>query len=56
MAGDSLASAQLAAGHEGDTYNPIDPNQLPDRLVSVGFQGVEVKTNDFGWTATATKA
>jgi ubiquinone/menaquinone biosynthesis C-methylase UbiE len=56
VAGDSLASPQLAAGHEGDTYNPVDPDQLPDRLVSVGFRGVEVKTNDFGWTATASKA
>ena len=56
MAGDSLASPQLAAGHEGDTYNPIDPDQLPDRLVSVGFRGVEVKTNEFGWAAMACKA
>ena len=56
VAGDSLASVQLAAGHEGDTYNPIDPDQLPARLVSVGFRGVEVKTNEFGWAATASKA
>jgi hypothetical protein len=56
VAGDSLASAQLAAGHEGDTYNPIDPDQLPDRLESVGFRGAEVKTNEFGWAATASKA
>ncbi len=56
VAGDSLASPELAAHHEGDTYNPIDPDQLPDRLVSVGFRGVQVKTNDFGWVATASKA
>ena len=56
VAGDSLASPELAAHHEGDTYNPIDPDQLRDRLVSIGFRGVEVKTNDFGWAATATKA
>jgi ubiquinone/menaquinone biosynthesis C-methylase UbiE len=56
VAGDSLASPQLAAGHEGDTYNPIDPNQLLDRLVSVGFRGVEVKTNESGWAAMASKA
>jgi SAM-dependent methyltransferase len=56
VAGDSLPSAQHAAGHEGDTYNPIDPKHLPDRLVSVGFQGVEVRTNEFGWAATASKA
>ncbi len=56
VAGDSLASPELAAHHEGDTYHPIDPDQLPDRLVSVGFRGVQVKTNDFGWVATASKA
>jgi ubiquinone/menaquinone biosynthesis C-methylase UbiE len=56
VAGDSLASPELAAHHEGDTYNPIDPDQLRDRLVSVGFRGVEVKTNNFGWAAMASKA
>ena len=56
VAGDSLASPELAAGHEGDTYNPIDPTGLSDRLMSIGFQDVEVKTNDFGWTALACKA
>ena len=56
VAGDSLASPELAAHHEGDTYNPIDPTQLPDRLMSIGFRDVEVKTNDFGWTALACKA
>jgi len=55
VAGDSLASPELAAHHEGDTYNPIDPDQLPDRLISIGFRCVEVKTNDFGWAATANK-
>ena len=56
VAGDSLASPELAAHHEGDTYNPVDPKQLRDRLVSIGFRGVEVKTNSFGWAAMASKA
>lgn len=56
VAGDSLGSPDLAAAHEGDTYNPIDPGQLSDRLVSVGFCAVEVNSNDFGWAATAGKA
>lgn len=56
VAGDSVASPELAAHHEGDTYNPMDPDELPERLVSVGFRDVEVKTNDFGWVATASKA
>ena len=56
VAGDRLASPERAARHEGGTYNPIDPDQLRDRLVSVGFRGVELETNDFGWAAKASKA
>jgi ubiquinone/menaquinone biosynthesis C-methylase UbiE len=56
VAGDSLGSPELEAAHEGDIYNPIDPDQLSGRLVSVGFRNVEVKSNEFGWAATATKA
>jgi SAM-dependent methyltransferase len=56
VAGDSLGSPELAAAHEDDTYNPVDPDQLSDRLASIGFQGIEVKSNEFGWTALARKA
>jgi SAM-dependent methyltransferase len=55
VAGDSVASPEIEAGHEGDTYNPIDPALLQDRLEAVGFVAVEVKTNPFGWTAHATR-
>jgi SAM-dependent methyltransferase len=55
VAGDSLDSPELAAHHEGDIYNPIDPAGLLDRLLSVGFLDVEVKTNEFGWAAHARK-
>jgi ubiquinone/menaquinone biosynthesis C-methylase UbiE len=55
VAGDSLGSPELAAAHEGDTYNPIHPDQLSGRLKSVGFRGVEVKLNQFGWAALASK-
>jgi SAM-dependent methyltransferase len=55
VAGDSLHSPQLASRHDGDTYNPIDPARLPDRLISAGFLDVEVKTNEFGWAAMARK-
>jgi ubiquinone/menaquinone biosynthesis C-methylase UbiE len=54
--GDSLASPELEAHHEGDTYNPLSPEDLPDRLNSIGFTDVEVKTNEFGWVASARKA
>ena len=34
VASDSLASAELEAHHEGDTYNPVDPDSLPDAVPS----------------------
>lgn len=51
VAGDSLYSPELEAGHVGDTYNPVDPEHLPTRLGAVGFVDVEVTTNSFGWLA-----
>ena len=56
VASDSLGSDDLAAMHEGDTYNPVDPQTLPDRLAAAGFTDVKVKTNEFGWAAIAHKA
>jgi SAM-dependent methyltransferase len=53
--GDSLAGEDLAALHEGDAYNPIDPEHLADRLEVAGFLSVEVKTNPFGWAAVGRK-
>ncbi len=53
VASDSLPSDELAAHHDGDTYNPIDPGSLPSRLQAAGFAEVEVRTNEFGWAATA---
>ena len=55
VAGDSLASPELEQHHEGDTYNPVDPASLPGRLKATGFDEVELKTNPFGWAATARK-
>jgi ubiquinone/menaquinone biosynthesis C-methylase UbiE len=56
VASDSLASDELKAHHEGDTYNPVDPGSLPSRLAAAGFEHVEVRTNQFGWAAAARKA
>lgn len=55
VAGDSLASADLEALHDGDTYNPVNPDGLADRLAAAGFSDVDVKTNPFGWAAVAWK-
>ena len=56
VASDSLGSDDLAASHEDDTYNPVDPQTLPERLAVAGFTDVTVKTNEFGWAAIAHKA
>ena len=56
VAGDSVASPELEAHHEGDTYNPVDPEGLADRLEVAGFVEVDVKTNPFGWAALARKS
>jgi SAM-dependent methyltransferase len=54
--GDSLASPELEAHHEGDTYNPVDPEYLAERLTAAGFVHANVKTNPFGWAALATRS
>lgn len=56
VAVDSLANDDIRAFHEGDTYQPIDPETLPKRLEAAGFTGVEVRTNERGWTALAHRA
>lgn len=53
VASDSVHSDDLLAFHEGDTYLPVDPGTLPDRLAGAGFVDIEVKAHDLGWAATA---
>ncbi len=53
VASDSLGSEELAAHHEDDTYNPVDPDSLPDRLTAAGFTDVDVRTNLYGWAVIA---
>lgn len=53
VAGDSLGSEELKARLEYDTYNPVDPATLPDRLAAAGFSDVDVRTNDYGWAVIA---
>ncbi len=56
VASDSLGSDELKAHHEDDTYNPVDPATLPDRLAAAGFADVSVRTNEFGWGVIARAA
>ena len=53
VVGDSIGRPDLEAAHEGDTYNPVDPESVPRRLQAAGFADVDVKTNPFGWSARA---
>jgi SAM-dependent methyltransferase len=53
VAADGTYNEGTAAFHEGDTYNPIDPDDLAGRLGRAGFEDVEVRTYDLGWVCTA---
>ena len=53
---DSVESDGLRAFHEGDTYQPIDPATLSARLEQAGFSDVDVRQNEYGWTALARRA
>jgi ubiquinone/menaquinone biosynthesis C-methylase UbiE len=53
VASDSVGSDDLREFHEGDTYQPIAPDAVADRLAHQGFASVEVRVNEFGWAATA---
>jgi ubiquinone/menaquinone biosynthesis C-methylase UbiE len=53
VAADSLASDELAAFHTDDTYNPVDPATVADRLRSAGFSAPDIRTNPYGWAAHA---
>lgn len=43
---DGVPSLKFRLIHFRDTYNPIPPDTLPDRLRRVGFHDVEVQTGD----------
>jgi ubiquinone/menaquinone biosynthesis C-methylase UbiE len=53
VATDSLHDPDLADFHEGDTYEPVDPTTLVERLEGAGFSSVDVEVNDYGWAARA---
>ena len=50
---DGLDSEGVRQFHVGDTYTPIDPDSLPERLGSRGFVDIEIDLHDLGWTCTA---
>jgi len=52
---DSIASEELRALHVGDTYIPVDPAHLQERLEAAGFVNVAVDTNEYAVRFQATK-
>jgi SAM-dependent methyltransferase len=52
VAADGVFSDASSTFHEGDTYNPIDPDGLYQRLGGVGFTSVNVQLHDLGWVCT----
>jgi SAM-dependent methyltransferase len=53
VAADAGYMEATVAFHEGDTYNPIEPDELEGRLSAAGFGDVDVRTHDLGWVCTA---
>jgi SAM-dependent methyltransferase len=54
---DSGFSPGLHDFHAADTYNPIEPEILPDRLAAAGLVEVEVRRFDLNrWVCTASAA
>ncbi len=53
VAADSGYREETVSFHEGDTYNPIEPEDLPGRLGAAGFVEVDVRVYDLGWVCTA---
>lgn len=53
---DGVDSEGTRVFHEGDTYNPIDPDGLETRLAAAGFTEIEIRSYDLGWTCSARAA
>ena len=53
VAADAVYSEDLLGFHEGDTYNPIDPDGLAARLRAAAFEDIEIDRFEFGWMCVA---
>ena len=56
VAADAVYSEDLLEFHEGDTYNPIDPDGLAARLRAAAFERIEIDRFDFGWMCAGVRA
>jgi SAM-dependent methyltransferase len=53
VANDGVARDELAALHDDDIYNPVDPTTLAARLTRAGFRDVEIEANHLAWACRA---
>jgi len=53
---DAAPRDELDAFHEGDTYNPIDPDGLEERLLRAGFTDIAIRDYELGWVSSARAA
>ncbi|HEU4841433.1 MAG TPA: class I SAM-dependent methyltransferase [Ilumatobacteraceae bacterium] len=53
VANDSVGREELAAFHVDDTYNPVDPTTLDDRLGAMGYVDIEIAVNPYAWACRA---
>jgi SAM-dependent methyltransferase len=53
VAADAAPRDDLDAFHEGDTYNPVHPDTLEERLRRAGFTDVATRDYDLGWISSA---
>jgi SAM-dependent methyltransferase len=52
---DSLDSEPIRAGHDGDTFVPVDPDRLGDRLAPAGLTVTNLDRGDYQFRFVATK-
>ncbi len=53
---DSLDLDPIRQGHEADTFVPVDPERLPDRLQRLGFARIEIDRTDYHFRFATIKA
>jgi SAM-dependent methyltransferase len=52
---DGLDDERIRAAHVDDTFVPVDPEKLPDRLGRIGFSDVVVEEDDYQFRFCARK-
>jgi SAM-dependent methyltransferase len=53
VAADGIENESSRSFHEGDIYNPIDPDDLRVRLTTAGFTSLDIRVHDLGWMCSA---